>query len=201
MTDVSALAGQQNVVTYTLDAYNAQPDASQNRLLMSMARHGGGRYFAVKDENAILVALRDILVDVQSVDSVFTSASIPINATNRAQFENQVYIGMFRPDDDARPRWYGNLKRYQVGIVNGEVKLTDRNNASAIAASTGYLQSCAASYWTTDSGSYWDFNPSTGGLCAGSATSAYSDLPDGASVERGGAAEVARRNNDPTAIN
>jgi type IV pilus assembly protein PilY1 len=131
----SSLAGQQNVATYTLDVYNAQPDVRQNRLLMSMARHGGGRYFAARNEDAILQALRDILIDVQSVNSVFTSASVPINATNRTQYENQVYIGMFRPDDDARPRWYGNLKRFQVGMVNGEIKLTDRNNAPAIAAS------------------------------------------------------------------
>lgn len=200
-TDVSALTGQQNVVTYTLDAYNAQPDARQNRLLMSMARHGGGRYFAVKSENAVLAALRDILLDVQSVNSVFTSTSVPINATNRAQHENQVYVAMFRPDDDARPRWYGNLKRYQVGIVNGQVKLTDRNNVAAIASSTGFLTPCAESYWTTDSGSYWDFTPSGAGLCPGVGTSVYSDLPDGPTVEKGAAAEVLRRNNSPGTLN
>src|SRR5205807_2475964 len=121
--------------------------------------------FAAKDEDSILQALRDILIDVQSVDSVFTSSSVPINATNRTQYENQVYIGMFRPDPDSRPRWYGNLKRYQVGYVNGEIKLTDRNNAQAIAASTGFLQSCALSYWTTDTGAYWDFSPSSAGQC------------------------------------
>jgi len=153
---------------------------------MSMAKHGGGRYFTAQNLEAIIAGLREILVDVQSVNSVFTSASVPINATNRTQYENQVYIGMFRPDNDAKPRWYGNLKRYQVGIVNGEVKLTDRNNATAIAAATGYLQSCATSYWSTDSGSYWDFSPSSAGLCTNIPGSTYSDLPDGAAVERAG---------------
>lgn len=200
-TDVNSASGQQNISVYTIDVYNAQPDAKQNRLLMSMAKHGGGRYFTAKDGNAIIAGLREILIDVQSVNSVFTSASIPINATNRTQYENQVYIGMFRPDGDAKPRWYGNLKRYQVGIVNGEVKLTDRNNAPAIAASTGYLQSCAASYWSTDSGSYWDFSPSSAGLCTSIAGSTHSDAPDGPTVEKGGAAEVVRRGNDPAAVN
>lgn len=200
-TDVSAAAGQQNVAVYTIDAYNAQPDARQNRLLMSMARHGGGRYFAARNEDAILQALRDILLDVQSVSSVFAASSIPINATNRAQHENQVYIATFRPDDDARPRWYGNLKRFQVGLVNGEVRLTDRNNAPAIAAATGYLQSCATSWWTTDSGAYWEFSPASAGLCTGVPGSTFSDLPDGASAEKGAAAEVLRRNNDPGAVN
>lgn len=198
-TDASATAGRQNVSVYTLDAFNAQPDARQNRLLMSMAKHGGGRYFAVKSETAILAALREILVDVQSVNSVFTSASIPINATNRAQHENQVYIGMFRPDADARPRWYGNLKRYQVGLVNGEVRLTDRNNAQALAVSTGYFQACAASHWSMPSGNYWEFSPGSAGECAAIAGSTFSDLPDGPWAEKGGAAQVIRRGNDPGA--
>lgn len=196
-TDVNSAAAQQHVAVYTIDAYNAQPDARQNRLLMSMAKHGGGRYFAAGNEDAVLAALREILIDVQSVNSVFSSTTIPINATNRSQYENQVYIGMFKPDSDAKPRWYGNLKRFQVGIVNGELKLTDRNNAEAIAAASGYLQSCAASYWTTDSGAYWDFSPSSAGLCTTISGSAFSDLPDGPLVEKGAVAEILRRGNDP----
>lgn len=200
-TDVNSAPGQQNISVYTIDVYNAAPDARQNRLLMSMAKHGGGRYFTARDDDSIVGGLREILIDVQSVNSVFTSASVPINATNRTQHENQVYIGMFRPDMDAKPRWYGNLKRYQVGLVNGAVVLTDRNNSPAIASSTGYLQSCAASYWSTDSGTYWDFSASSAGLCTAVANSTFSDLPDGAAVEKGGAAEVLRRGNDPSVAN
>lgn len=199
-TDASSMAGAQGISVYTIDVYNAQPDARQNRLLMSMAKHGGGRYFAAKNEDAILQSLREILIDVQSVNSVFTSASVPINATNRAQYENQVYIGMFRPDGDSRPRWHGNLKRFQVGAINGEVKLTDKNNADAIAASTGFLQACSASWWTTDTGAYWNFSPISAGLCTALPGSTYSDLPDGAAVEKGGVAEVVRRNNDPASL-
>jgi type IV pilus assembly protein PilY1 len=196
-TDVHSSAGQQNVKVYTVDAYNAKPDIQQNRLLKSMADQGGGRYFVGKDENAILDAFRDILLDVKAVSSVFTSSSVPINATNRTQHENQVYIGMFRPDADSRPRWYGNLKRFQVGIINGELTLTDRDGLKeAIAASTGFLQSCAKSYWTTDSGAYWDFSPESAGQCDTATT--FSDLPDGGTAEKGGAAQVLRRGNDPT---
>jgi len=200
-TDANAFPGAQGISVYTIDVFNAQPDARQNRLLMSMAKHGGGQYFAAKSEDAILSALRQILVDVKAVNSVFTSASVPINATNRAQYDNQVYIGMFRPDGDSRPRWYGNLKRFQVGTVDGHVKLTDRNNSDAIAPSTGFLRSCSISYWTTDSGSYWNFSPLSAGLCTTIPGSMFSDLPDGPAVEKGGVAEVLRRSNDPAAAN
>ena len=170
----------------------------------SAHEHGEARWwpdFAAKSEDAILSALRQILIDVKSVNSVFTSASVPINATNRAQYENQVYIGMFRPDGDSRPRWYGNLKRLQVGTVDGHIRLTDRNNDDAIAASTGFLKACAISYWTTDSGSYWNFSPSSAGLCTTMPSNVFSDLPDGPAVKKGGVGEVLRRSNDPASSN
>ena len=89
-------------------------------------RVGGGRYFQATSEEAIINALRQILIEIQSVNAVFASASLPINATNRSQNENQVFIGMFGPDADANPRWYGNLKRYQIGLFGAEAKLPTR---------------------------------------------------------------------------
>jgi hypothetical protein len=119
---------------------------------MSMAKYGGGRYFQATNENAILAALRQILVEIQSVNSVFAATSLPISATNRSQNENQVFIGMFRPDGKANPRWYGNLKRYQVKASGGDLALADKNGNDALSATTGFIQACAVSYYTTDSG-------------------------------------------------
>lgn len=198
-TDVSSALGQQNVATYTIDVFKDAPDARQTSLLQNMAKVGGGRYFQATNENAILNALREILVEIQAVNSVFASASLPINATNRSQNENQVFIGMFRPNADARPSWYGNLKRYQIALINNEAKLADKDGKDAVAASTGFVQSCASSYWTTDSDKYWGFSADGAGLCLTSTTSPFSDLPDGPMVEKGAAAEVIRRGNKPTA--
>ena len=197
-TDVSSALGKQNVGTYTIDVFKDAPDANQTALLQSMAKVGGGRYFQATNENAILNALREILVEIQAVNSVFASASLPINATNRSQNENQVFIGMFRPNADGRPNWYGNLKRYQIALFGGEAKLADKDGKDAVAASTGFVQSCASSFWTTDSGTYWNFSPDGAGLCLTSSTSPFSDLPDGPMVEKGATAEVLRKGNDPT---
>ena len=38
-----------SVTTYTIDVYNAQPNATQTSLLRSMAKAGGGKYFAAKN--------------------------------------------------------------------------------------------------------------------------------------------------------
>ncbi|MGA0023072.1 MAG: pilus assembly protein [Burkholderiales bacterium] len=198
-TDVNSALGQQNVATYTIDVFKDAPDSRQTSLLQNMAKVGGGRYFQATNENAILNALREILVEIQAVNSVFASASLPINATNRSQNENQVFIGMFRPNADARPNWYGNLKRYQIALFNNEAKLADKDGVEAVAAATGFVQACASSYWTTDSGTFWNFASDGAGLCLTSSTSVFSDLPDGPMVEKGATAEVIRRGNDPTA--
>jgi len=199
-TDVSPEGGQQNAAVYTIDVFKDAQDARQTALLMSMAKYGGGRYFSATSEQAILNALREILIEIQSVNSVFASASLPINATNRSQNENQVFIGMFRPDANAKPRWYGNLKRYQVALFGDEAKLADKDGAEAVSAATGFVQACASSFYTTDSGNYWNFSPISAGQCTLGSTSVFSDLPDGSLVEKGGVAEVIRRGNNPSAV-
>ena len=199
-TDVNAVLGRQYINTYTLDVYLAHQDTVQTSLLQGMAKFGGGRYFAVHSTQDILNALKDILIEIQSVNSVFASASLPINATNRSQNANQVYIGMFRPDPKALPRWYGNLKQYQIALFGSDAKLADKNGQEAVSAATGFVQACATSFWTTDSGQYWSFSPPSAGTCTTVLNSANSDLPDGGIVEKGGEAEVVRRGNDPAAV-
>ncbi len=197
-TDVSAVLGRQSVNTYTIDVYNAKQDMNQTALLQAMAKYGGtgvGGYYAAKSQQAILNAIKDILINIQAVNSVFASASLPINATNRTQNQNQVFIGMFRPDPDAKPRWYGNLKEYQVAMFGSSAGLADVNGNPAVSTTTGFIAPCATSFWTTDSGTYWSFSSPSAGTCTTGGASTTSDLPDGGIVEKGGVGEVLRRGN------
>jgi type IV pilus assembly protein PilY1 len=187
-----------SVTTYTIDVYNKQPNATHTSLLLSMARAGGGKYFAAKNQQAIVDALNQILGEVLAVNSTFASTSLPVNSTNRSQNENQVFIGMFRPDPDAKPRWFGNLKRYQLVQSGAEVQLGDVNGNLAVNNNTGFITPCAVSWWSSDSGSYWKglgINPDPAGGC--SPDTAYSDSPDGPLVEKGAVAQVLRNGNAP----
>lgn len=194
---------KQSIITYTIDVFNAQQSPTRTALLQSMAKNGGGKYFAAKSEAEILDALKRIMAEIQSVDSTFASASLPVSATNRTQNANQVFIGMFRPDPDTLPRWFGNLKRYAIGRVNGVLDLVDSVGKSATNLQTGFIDDCAMSFWTTDSGSYWNnlgtpINPSPISNCFTLTPSQrYSDSPDGPTVEKGGAAQVLRKGNNP----
>jgi type IV pilus assembly protein PilY1 len=199
-TDVNAIAGQQRIVTYAIDVYRDQQDFNQTQLMRNMATAGGGKYFAARDENAIIDAFKQIVAEIQAVNTTFASASLPVNATNRAQNENQVFIGMFRPDADSKPRWFGNLKRYQLGFFGTRVDLADKDGAQAVNPNTGFITECASSFWTTDSGNYFEnilLTPSPASRCLTSAFNKFSDAPDGPFVEKGAAGEVLRKGNNP----
>ena len=201
-TDVSPATGVQSVQTYTIDVFKDKQDKDQTTLLFSMAEKGQGKYFQATNKDAIKDAFTKIFAEILAENSVFAAASLPVSATNRAQNENQVFFGLFRPDKDSQPRWYGNLKRYQIARdPNDATKLIlgDKLGKNAVNPNSGFFESCAASFWTEDSGPYWQFSAlATKCLAAdrpAGSTSEYSDLPDGEQVEKGGAAYVLRSGN------
>lgn len=188
------------IVTYTIDVYKAKPDELQNNLLQSMAAVGGppgNRYYAATSEAEIELALDAIFSEIQAVNSVFTSASLPVSVNSQGNYLNQIYMGVFRPDGNARPRWQGNLKQYQFRLrtVAGEelISLADAANIDAVNSGTGFITPGARSFWTTAIGpqctgdatkGFWCFQPSGSG--------ADKDSPDGDIVEKGGAAQKLR---------
>jgi hypothetical protein len=107
------------ISTYTIDVCKGDcttgQEPNQTTVLKGMAKEGGGKYFKATDSTAISNALALIFAEIQAVNSVFASATLPISVNTQGTYENQVYIGVFRPDASARPRWYGNLKEYKFG--------------------------------------------------------------------------------------
>ncbi len=210
-TDVSPSAGKQSVYTYVMNVYNASADASQTTLLKSMAKNGGagmaGYYEVGGDLAKLVAAFSDFLISVSATNSVFASSSLPVSVNTQGVYVNQVFIGMFRPDAAGDERWPGNLKQYKFALdttVNpATLFLADSNgNAAVDNVTTGFIRQCAVSFWTTDSGTYWQNVPvgqtpsntcvsSTGAAIAPS-TSVYSDLQDGNIVEKGAAGEWLR---------
>lgn len=185
------------IKTYTIDVFNKQQNAEHSGLMRSAATEvGGGRYFEARNEEAIALAIDSALSDILSVSSTFAAVTLPLSATNRAQQENQVFIGMFRPDKKAQPRWFGNLKRYQITLFNGRPELADANRRQAVNPLSGFATECAESFWTTDTEKYWSglgIDPRPESKCANLPSERrYSDLPDGPFVEKGGVAQQLR---------
>src|SRR6266571_6838090 len=200
-TDISGnFTNQQNIVTYTIAVTDgSNPDYGE--LMRSTAANGGGKSFLVKlgDMDALLQAILKILNEVQAVNSVFASASLPVSANAQGTFQNQIFMGMFRPDPQGNPRWLGNLKQFQFGVVVDakthqlELFMADATGARALnSAGTGFISPNAISFWTSK-----DLNnppDSTGGFWKNKAqgVGVGLDWPDGEVVEKGGVSQQIR---------
>lgn len=177
------------IVSYTVDVdkVSSGQGPGWTALLKSTAGVSNGRYFDVTSGNGgaeLVDAFGRIFSEIQAVNSVFASVSLPVSINTQGTFLNQVYIGQFRPDADALPRWPGNLKQYKLGIVNNVLRTLDADDFSAINTSTGFITECARSFWTPSTvDSYWQFNPRGG--CLAVANSDASNYPDGNNVEKG----------------
>lgn len=192
------VCAEANIVTYTIDVYKDHQDTTQTSLLKSMATVGGGKYFAATSTSEIKDALTAIFNEVQAVDSVFTSASLPVSVNTQGTYLNQIYMGVFRPDASGAPRWKGNLKQYKFGLTTDAtgadtIFLADATGAQAVNTQTGFVSPNAQSYWTSAKSpvctsdatkGFWCFSPSGVG--------ADKDLPDGDLVEKGAAAQKLR---------
>jgi type IV pilus assembly protein PilY1 len=195
-TDIySEQEGTQSLTTYVIDIFD--PDSNQKNtktfkgaraFLRSIKDQGKGRYFDVSTTEQIVAALLDILNEIQSVNSVFASTTLPVSVNVRGTNLNQVYMGVFRPDATSLPRWFGNLKLYRLAIddATDSTYLADMNGNEATSSTTGFINHSALSYWTSSS-SFWEDSP------RGTPPSG-SDSPDGAEVEKGGAAQHIRDN-------
>ncbi len=192
------------VITYVIDVVPTvagQYSMDYKALLESMADNGGGKYFNAGSAGAsdlgakIKAALDQITVEIQSVNSVFASASLPVSVNTQGTYLNQVFIGMFRPDIFTKPSWKGNLKQYKfLASVQGSgfaLDLVDADDALAINNNTGFITQCARSFWTpptTAPDTYWDYtNSEARGTCTAIANSIWSNTPDGDVVEKGAA--------------
>ena len=179
------------ISTYTVDInpLTNNPGLANTALLKSMANVGNGSYFAVKSGTELQAALRSIINSVVALNTVFAATTLPVSVNVRGTYLNEVYMAVFRPDNVANPRWFGNLKLYQLGLqtATNNLFLADASGAPALETTTGFIKSDKSSFWTTAS-TFWDFAP------RGTPTPTDSDLPDGEVVEKGAAAQVQRSN-------
>lgn len=177
------------VTTYTIGVHSAACKAEYAALLSSMATLGGGKYFPTTDFSELKVAFESILSEVQPVNSAFASVSLPVSVNTQGTYLNQVFIGMFRPDKNALPRWAGNLKQYKMGMSAAKVlELQDAASKNALDVAldgTGFFAPCARSFWTPlADDKYWLSMSKDSPNCLGHPST--SNTPDGNIVEKGG---------------
>ena len=141
----SASAGLQGIVTYSVATGDTASPITNDmeKYIKAVAEYSNGQYYpagysSTELQNDIL----KILNEIQAVNSVFSSSSLPVSVNAQGTFLNQIYMGMFRPDAGALPRWAGNLKQYQFVLdpTTGGLKLGDSlGNGAISSAGTGFI--------------------------------------------------------------
>jgi len=145
----------QNVITYTI-GFN-----TNQTLLQDAANKGGGKYYTADDTAGLTDVFTSIITEILAINTTFIAPAVSVNAFNRFNHRNELYYALFKPN--SRPKWNGNIKRFQLEGIPPEI--VDANGNLAIDNNTGFFKVDATSVWT-----------------------AAADAPDGDEVKKGGAA-------------
>jgi len=154
------VVGNNPVFTYTIGFTSDIP------LLQAAADAGrrpgalpGSGYFLANDTVSLEAAFRTVVSNIQSVDAD-TFVAPAVTVNAFNRLQNREDLYYLVFAPDESPRWGGNLKRYSI---NADAEIIDANSNVAVSPSTGFFVDTARSVW--------------------------SETPDGAVVEDGGAAE------------
>jgi type IV pilus assembly protein PilY1 len=134
-----SMPGSQNATTYTV---GFGPAVTGSALLRTVAEAGGGESFTTSNVVDLTNALQQIVTDIAQRSSTFSTAAVAVNAFNRTQTTNELYISVFQPAETER--WPGNLKKYT--LTNG--RIVDQFGADAVDPVTGFFNDTAQSLWS-----------------------------------------------------
>ena len=141
------VASLQNVTSYFIGFGNDFADSSgaptaSFDYLQDVASKGGGQAFTATSLTDLNSVFNQILTNVVKTNTMFSAPAVAVNAFNRTQTLNDLYVSVFSPQTTFH--WPGNVKHYK--FVNGVV--VDANGAPAVDASTGFFSSNSQSYWS-----------------------------------------------------
>jgi len=136
--DISSLADQQNVITYTIGFTVDLP------ILADTAARGGGAYYTADDTASLTSALTNIVTSILNTQTTFVSPTVSVNSFNRTQNLNDLFISVFQASGSVH--WPGNLKKYQLHA--GDATIVDANGNPAVNPSTGFFKDTAQSFWS-----------------------------------------------------
>jgi type IV pilus assembly protein PilY1 len=108
--------GVQNVISYYIGF-----GTGDSELLRSAANKGGGMFIPANNYQALVKAIKDVLLDILRRTSAFTTAVVPKIRTSSA---GGVIVGRFKPSK--MPIWEGHL--YKFALYSEEIADTDLNN-------------------------------------------------------------------------
>ena len=134
-----SLAGLQNVTTYTV---GFGPEVSGSATLRNTAAGAGGVFYEASDTATLSTVLTNIVRTILSFNTSFTAPAVSVNAFNRTQNLNDLFVTVFRPSETYN--WPGNIKKYRL---DPDGTIMDATDTPAVEFSTGFFRTTSQSFW------------------------------------------------------
>ena len=137
--DISTLAGDQRVTTFTV---GFGPEVAGSAALRNTAIGAGGDFYEANDTASLSTAFAALTRDILAFNTSFTAPAVSVNAFNRTQNLNDLYVTVFRPSETYF--WDGNIKKYKItplGVIE------DVNDDPAVDVTTGFFRENSRSFW------------------------------------------------------
>ena len=112
---LSALAGSQTVVTYTIGFNLDASDPEQVhavQFLKDLAKESGGQFRPATTAADLAETFQAFFLDILNRSTSFAAPALSVNAFNKLYHRDDVYFSLFQPSD--RIRWTGNVKKYRL---------------------------------------------------------------------------------------
>lgn len=148
-TDLSTtLADNQRANTHFIGFGDDVAGGAAEAYLRDAARAGGGDAYSAANYAELTTVLQRIITEIKDDSSSFTSPSVAVNAFNKTQVLEDMYIAMFRPSTTTH--WPGNVKKFKLRdsqVVGRGSTMTSVDSASAVDAATGFFTSSSKDFW------------------------------------------------------
>ena len=119
-------------------------------LLRDAAGESGGEYVVAFNKEQLVAAFYALTLQMTEAVS-FTSPVVSIDAANKIQNGDDLYMGLFLPQDNQA--WMGNIKKFKLGDGSTDRPdawmLYDGNNIEAVNSEGEFLDNTAA-FWADD---------------------------------------------------
>ncbi len=138
--------GIQNVITYTIGfALGRDPLANAARTLLSQtATRGGGSFLEAGSAQELEDVLGQVVRSILTENTSFSAPAVTVNAFNRTQNLNDLYMSLFRPAFNYA--WTGNIKKYQLDPIDGDI--LDATGNPAVDPASGFFLKASRSVWS-----------------------------------------------------
>lgn len=132
------------ITTHSI-GFDVPPDLEEN--FRRVAHISNGQYASARNATDLEAVFQNIINNLTTANTSLAAPGVAVNQLSRIDFLDQTYFSVFKPNNESSI-WTGNMKRYRIASVNGQVSIYDETGLSAVDPNTGFFKEAASSWWS-----------------------------------------------------